>query len=135
MKDFLITKTSLLDDNDKVVGIIGCNICVSGFTLAKKEGYFNLEEQRLYLGKAFGDQNLTRRQLDVFKCILHAFTTPEIALYLKISTATVRSIIRDLKNKLQCRSKAEIVLIAIKNGWTFLINEKVCLPKNLGATS
>jgi len=94
-----------------------------------------LEEQRLYLGKAFGDQNLTRRQLDVFKCILHAFTTPEIALYLKISTATVRSIIRDLKNKLQCRSKAEIVLIAIKNGWTFLINEKVCLPKNLGAIS
>jgi DNA-binding CsgD family transcriptional regulator len=135
MKDFLITKTTLLDDNDKVVGIIGCNICVSGFTLAKKEGYFNLEEQRLYLGKAFGDQNLTTRQLQVFKCILHAFTTPEIALYLKISTVTVRSTIRDLKNKLQCRSKAEIVLIAIKNGWTFFINEKVSLPKNIGATS
>lgn len=135
IKDFLITKTSILDDNDKVVGIIGCNICVSGFTLAKKEGYFNAEEQRLNLGKAFGDQNLTKTQLKVFKCILHALTTPEIALYLNLSTVAVRSTIRNLKNKLQCRSKAEIVLIAIKNGWTFLINEKVCLPKNFGVTS
>ncbi|MES2998850.1 MAG: LuxR C-terminal-related transcriptional regulator [Pseudomonadota bacterium] len=110
---------------------MGCNICVSGFTLAKKSGYFSPDEQRLYLGKAFGDKNLTRRQVQVFKCLLHAFTEPQTALFLQLSVKTVRSIIRELKNKLQCCSKAEMVLTAIKHGWTFLINENRVLPELL----
>lgn len=60
MKDFLIAKTSLLDDNDKLVGIIGCNIFVRIY-FAKKESYFNLEEQCFCL-------NSSCRRLDKKKC-------------------------------------------------------------------
>lgn len=131
MKDFLITKTSLLDENDKVIGIVGCNICVSGFTLTKQEGFFNLEEQRLNLGEAFGYKSLTPRQLQVFKCILNALPDQKIASVLGLKLKYVRSIIEDLKIKLNCHSKMEIVLEAIKNGWTFLLNENRILPLNL----
>lgn len=121
--DFLITKTSLRDDQDNLIGILGSAIRMDGYVVTKKKGYFSEDEQQLYLGEAFGEKKLSKRELQVFKCILHAFTDPQTASFLKLSVSTIRSIIRDLKRKLQCRSKLEIARRAIENGWTYFINE------------
>lgn len=126
--NFLISKTSLRDDNDNLVGILGSAIRLDSYVVTKKKGYFSEDEQQLYLGDAFGEKKLSCRELQVFKCILHAFTDPQMASFLKLSVSTIRSIIRDLKRKLQCRSKLEIARRAIENGWTYFLNENRLYP-------
>ncbi|WP_010597386.1 response regulator transcription factor [Rickettsiella massiliensis] len=70
-----------------------------------------------------GIKRLSRRELQIFKFILHGFTDPQMASYLNISVTSIRSIIKSLKIKLQCRSKLDIICSSIKNGWTYFLTE------------
>ncbi|WP_342220414.1 helix-turn-helix transcriptional regulator [Rickettsiella endosymbiont of Miltochrista miniata] len=121
--NILVTKTQLMDNNENCVGVIGSYVDITGYLLTKKEGNFDLEKQRFYLGEPFCNEYLTRRELEVFRCILYGYTLKKIASLLKISLLTARWYVHNLKIKLQCHSKAEIMSVAIKHGLTCVLEE------------
>lgn len=121
--NILVTKTQLMDNNENCIGVIGSYIDITGYLLTKKEGKFDLEKQRFYLGEPFDNEYLTRRELEVFRYILYGYTLKKIAILLKISLLTARWYVKSLKIKLQCHSKAEIMSIAIKYGLTYILEE------------
>lgn len=122
--DFLITKTKLINEKEETVGVIGHNICVTGYTMTAKKGRLSIEEKRLYLGKELNDENLTPRQTQVFIGLLKGYTLSEIGHHLDISVSRIRKLVAELKMKLQCNSIVEVILRAIENGWTFLTSDE-----------
>ena len=121
--NILVTKTQLMDNNENCVGVIGSYVDITGYLLTKKEGKFDLDKQRFYLGEPFCNEYLTRRELEVFRYILYGYTLKKIASLLKISLLTARWYVHNLKIKLQCHSKAEIMSVAIKHGLTYVLEE------------
>jgi len=58
---------------------------------------------------------LSKREIEVLYYLLHGKSMHAIAETLDLSPRTVESYINNLKNKLQCDSKSEIIIIAIEN--------------------
>jgi DNA-binding NarL/FixJ family response regulator len=50
---------------------------------------------------------------------LVGYTTPQIAELLNLSTRTVETHIDKIKKKLQCRTKGDIIVTAMKTGMTY----------------
>lgn len=76
--------------------------------------------RQLDLGIDFGNQYLTRRELEVLKFVILGLSAKKIGNMLQISSRTVEGYIDNLKTKLGCNSKGQISFIAIKSG---LINQ------------
>ena len=71
---------------------------------------------RLKLGKQLANQYLTKRELDILKCLIQGYSAKETGLKLGISYRTVESYINSLKLKLRCNKKRELISLAIKLG-------------------
>jgi DNA-binding CsgD family transcriptional regulator len=123
VRTFIVAKAALRDNNNNIIGTVGNSIDVTELKQTQKEGKFDLEKQRFYLGEPFDNEYLTRRELEVFRYILYGYTLKKIAILLKISLLTARWYVKSLKIKLQCHSKAEIMSIAIKYGLTYILEE------------
>ena len=121
--DVFVTKTQLMDGDENCIGIIGFSIDITGYCLTKKKGNFDPEKQRFYLGEPFCNVYLTRRELEVFRYLLCGYTLNKISFLLKISPKTTRWYICNLKIKLQCQSKSEIMSMAIQHGLTYILEE------------
>lgn len=123
----LVSKTGLRKDNGDLVAIISTNIIIDDIEIdvRKKAGKLSEDEQKFYLGALWGEKYITKRELQVLKCILHGFSSKKMALLLKLSKKRIESIIKQLKQKLQCRSQLEIVSRAIKEGWIYLLEENI----------
>ncbi len=78
------------------------------------------KSEQLDLGEEFGNQYLTKRELDVLKCVIVGYSAKKIGHILKISSRTVEGYIHNLKTKLGCNNKAQIIFVAMKSG---LINQ------------
>lgn len=65
--------------------------------------------------KLGGKERFTNREKDVFKQLLRGTTAKQIAKELGISWRTVEQHINQIKSKLGCRYKNEIILTAIRN--------------------
>ena len=85
------------------------------------------DEERFYLGGFFGEKHITKREVQVLKCILHGFSSPKMAIVLNLSKKRIECIIKQLKTKLQCSSQLEIVNMAITQGWVYLLEEDIGL--------
>ena len=59
---------------------------------------------------------LTEREHEVLALLVQGFSTPDIALTLSISSATVRNHIQSILNKLQVHSRLEAVAYAYEHG-------------------
>ena len=119
----LSTKRPLLDKEGHIIGIEGVSINVTNYLLIPREGKFDFKNQRFYLGKTFGNEYLTSRELEVFRYILNGYALKKIAILLNISLLTTRWYVNSLRVKLQCRSKTEIMSVAIKHGLTYVLEE------------
>ncbi|MBY0544114.1 MAG: helix-turn-helix transcriptional regulator [Gammaproteobacteria bacterium] len=71
---------------------------------------------RLQLGKEFNNQYLTKREMEVLKCVVLGYTAKKIGQYLHISFRTVEVYIETIKLKLKCSSKGDIARITITSG-------------------
>ncbi len=58
----------------------------------------------------------SKREMEIARIIISGDTNIEIASKLKISTNTVNNHIENMKEKVNCRSKAELVAYLLKNG-------------------
>lgn len=121
--NILVTKTQLMSDNQKCVGVIGSYVDITGYSIIKKGGHFDLEKERFYLGKNFSNEYLTKRELEIFRYMLYGYTSVKIAFLLGVSPKTIRWYIQRLKIKFQSSSKGEIVSMAIRYGLTYVLEE------------
>lgn len=122
--DVLVTK-SLLTENNRLY-IFGFFHDVTGLQIMKKNGYFDPIKKRFYLGAMFNHQYLTIQEYKVFRYVVSGYTAKRIAELLKLSPKTVESYIENIKLKLNCETKNDIVTTAISHGFTFILAEPLC---------
>lgn len=92
-------KTSgLLSDNKKIITNKVKNSAIGGRNLA------------IYgLGAKYGDLYFTRRESECMLWLLRGKTINGVAIVLKLSPRTVEYYIKNMKNKLGCRTKFELI--------------------------
>lgn len=114
----LVTKSQLLNDRGHCIGTIGS--CIE--TVPKLPSYCNgrehLPEKRYYLGN---DIYFTRREITILQGLLLGHSNKKIGLTNSISPRTVESHINNIKQKLQCRTRGDIIITAIKLGLIYFI--------------
>lgn len=117
----LVTKNLLIDCNRYYV--FGSFQNISDVQIIKKNGYFDKIKKRFYLGELFGKQYLTIQEYRVFRYILTGYTAKRIGVALCLSPKTIESYIENIKIKLNCKTKNDIIFTAISNGLTFILEE------------
>lgn len=118
--DILITKTRLFNRKDECIGIIGSHVDITGYNLVKKQDCLD-KEGNLLLGQTFGNTYLTNRETSVLKKIVQGYTAKQIGLILNISHRTVEAHTDSIKRKLQCTTKGDIIVTAVRLGITPLL--------------
>ncbi|WP_218814124.1 hypothetical protein [Rickettsiella endosymbiont of Dermanyssus gallinae] len=80
MHKVLVSKTGLRKDNGDLVAIISTNIIIDDIDMdiRKKTGRLSEDEQKFYLGSFWGEKYITKREVQVLKCILHAMRQESI---------------------------------------------------------
>jgi len=80
----------------------------------KKNGEF--ESQKIYkLGEEYGDLYLTQREMDCIVLIVQGKTIVAIAAELALSPRTVEFYLHNIKSKLRCRTKAQLIEKIMQN--------------------
>lgn len=120
----ITTATALQDKDGYPIGIIGNSVDITGYTLTKNNGHHDQEKNIFYLGSYFGNEYFTKREFEIFKSLLLGKSAEEIALKYGRSVKTIQTQIKSIANKLQCSHKSEIVPKAIRNGLTYVLEEK-----------
>jgi DNA-binding NarL/FixJ family response regulator len=89
---------------------------MNAFVARKAVEYFQKQSAQSSRTHETADFGLSAREMDVLKCLGEGKTYKEIGSTLFIAIDTVRTHIRHIYEKLQARSKAEAILIAIRKG-------------------
>lgn len=63
---------------------------------------------------------LSKREKEILKLFLNGYTAAQVAESLQLSRRTVESYLINLKNKLACESKSEMIIKAIENQWVLI---------------
>ena len=99
---------------NRVIGIFGCCILLDKNPLAYSLSLIaqlgllkNIEKQS---GAEIDNTYLSKQQLNCAKFLLNGMTSKEIALQLKLSPRTVETYLENLKAKLKCNNKADLLI-------------------------
>lgn len=113
----LVNKSLFFDENSKPLGIAGQGIelnrrVLNDMPLLSKE--FSTHRDRktrttYYLNGEYGDIKLSTRQAQCLFYVLRGKTSKVIARILQLSNRTVESYIDDIKVKIRCQNKAELI--------------------------
>jgi len=69
------------------------------------------------LGSKPGGDEITEREAEVLRLVAWGYTNKEVAGYLRISVKTVETHKANLMQKLDLKSRVEIVRYALRKGW------------------
>lgn len=119
-RDIIVNKSLLTDEYEESIGVVGSCIDITGYSLIKKNAYTD-EHGNFYLGRYFGNTYLTKRELSVFKLVLLGDPIKIIAKKLNLSYRTVETYVNNIKLKLQCRTKGDIIYTAIHHGLSYIV--------------
>lgn len=117
----LISKYPLLNKEGDCIGIGSHYIDISQYYLINKNGYSDHTTGRFYFYENATLQYFTPREVETLKLLMIGHQAKKIALMLKISKRTVDDHIDNIKLKLNCRTKAEIIIAVFKMGLSHLI--------------
>ena len=118
--EVLISKYPLFNEKNNLIGIGGYYIDISQYYLMKKNGYYDSLTKRFYYTKDEINFYLTIREIEVLRLLMIGYQPKKIALLLKISRRTVEIYVENLKEKLHCSSKAEVINSAFFLGLNYL---------------
>lgn len=111
----IVTKTPIFNKENKLVGIVGSSISFNNYlkapALNQKEGLFYLDSKSY----------LTRRELEVLKYTLLGYSNKRIGGILGISTRTIEAHLQNIKLKLQCNTRGELIITAVELGLFYLL--------------
>ncbi len=72
---------------------------------------------RLIIKTELGTEYLTKREIEILKCVLQGHSAKKIGLLLRISCRTVESYMDMLKIKFRCHRKNELITTCINIGF------------------
>ncbi len=142
IKIFLTYKTPILDHNKNALGVI-ChaneitqhnllNITSTLIEADKKYHYNNNKNQRSYnISNKFEKSELTPREMECLFYLIRGKTAKKIALILSISPRTVESHIANIKAKLNCETKSDLIDKSIDNKFINYIPESILMDANV----
>lgn len=113
ISEFFYFKHSLKANSKKVIGTVGLTFSLDNLSLLKT--FATLSEPSLttnFLAK-IEDPKISKRQLDCLYYLVQGMTMKEIAKKLDISHRTVEKHINDIKPKLNCTSRSEMISKAL----------------------
>lgn len=111
---FLVTKIPYRTDDGEIVGILGNFFDCSGRLILETSGTFDEDKHRLHL--EFVPDWLSASEVRVCFYLIQGFPVQRIAEKIGIAVGTVRFHIENIKTKMQCASKSDIVEVAMRTG-------------------
>ena len=111
---FLITKTPYRNEKGEIIGILGNFLDCSGRLILETKGKFDENKLRLHL--EYVPEWLSAAEVRVCFYLIHGFSTRRIAEKTGTTESTIRFHIDNIKNKMQCTTKSEIVETAMRTG-------------------
>lgn len=123
----LCEKSLVYNDEKEKIGIINYWSDITDYSLIdinqflfnrlKDFKYGEKQPFSLYLNKEkFNNYNLSPRQQECLFYLLRGMSDKEIASKLNLSPRTVESYIHEIKNKMQCRTRVEVIEKSLNEG-------------------
>ncbi len=142
IKILLSQKTSLFDNQSNAIATLfyGIEIEQHNFTklfmnIAKLDKKYqtknNINQRSYYFGKTLKDSGLTNREIECLFYIVRGKTANQIADILFISKRTVESHMTNMKSKLGCLTKADLIDKAVTENFIHLLPDVIF--KNLAS--
>lgn len=115
---FLTFKAPLWNQSKEIVGVYGIDTFID---IHNEKSYLSILEnagipisdlkrlQSTMLSKFSAKKNLTQRQYDCLYYLARGMTIKEISHELKLSSRTVEHYLETVKNKLNCRTRSELI--------------------------
>jgi DNA-binding CsgD family transcriptional regulator len=130
--DILVSERPLLNAAGERVGVTGHFQNITGHSLVpndlgqsqnitraaliRSSGPHYIKDEQLHLGGKFGNLHLTKIETQVLGWCWQGLTSKQIAIRLAKSHRTVEAQIDQLRKKLQCQSKGDLVQLVISEG-------------------
>lgn len=118
---FQLEKSPLIDHNNMITGLIYyCRPCNKNevFRMLKKlDDDLQLNTLHYMLNDNRNKYALTNRECECIFLLIRGKTAKEIGALLSLSKRTVESYIENIRNKMNCKNKSEILVKAVLNGY------------------
>ncbi|HKO81240.1 MAG TPA: PAS domain-containing protein [Chitinophagaceae bacterium] len=114
--DILVYENVLRDHSNRIIGVTGYFIDVTGDNLQNYPFKYQMDKNGLNLGADFEYQHLDLDEIHVFQSMVRNIQKEKIAEQMKVSINHVESIMYTLKNKLQCSRNEDVIVIAVRSG-------------------
>jgi len=121
---FLTTKKRLLNNEGKTCGVVGMSVSLSvqdNYPQMWHKTNKSVINKRFFLGKEFSDQYLTHQEIKVYRIILLGYSAKEGGELLNISSKTIEFHTEQLRKKLSCHNKGELLRKAHQYGFSHTI--------------
>lgn len=118
------TKTILKSNSGKTMGIVGSFIDITQYTMFKSTVQFTKCSNKLCLGPLYNNLLLSFKEARVLYFLLLGYSTSKISKTLFLSPNTINYHIKNLKYKLQCSSKGELVEKSVMSGISFTLFDR-----------
>ena len=126
---FLLEKSPLVNHNKEVIGLIYCCRPYQKDDvyriLRQIDKKLNIKPVHYLLNTSNNTYQLSSREYECIFLLIRGKTAKEIGALLSLSKRTVESYIDNIKNKMDCKNKAEILVKSILNGYHEYIPERL----------
>jgi DNA-binding CsgD family transcriptional regulator len=127
-KSYLLEKKPLRNNEGQIMGLIYyCNELPDSNVLSilqaidKKVCPADFLTTHYNVGSAENPFNLSTRELECLFCILRGMTAKKCGEIIGLSKRTIEFYIDNIKNKLGCSSKSELLVVAVQAGYMNLV--------------
>lgn len=129
---FLLEKSPIVNQENIITGLIYyCRPWHKAdvfHILSQLDNKLDLGIQNYTLGYHHNKFKLTKRECECVFLLIRGKTAKEIAGLLSLSKRTVESYVENIKNKMNCQNKVEILVKAISNGYQNQIPSRLNHP-------
>lgn len=122
--DILVNEKRLLNSAGECIGVAGSFMDISGHVLLKtSSAHFDNEKKQLALPEELGGGYLTRAEAFLLEKVVNGWTAKMIAQSRGTSPRTVEGQMGELRKKLRCKNKADLVVVTQRYGLHFTLHE------------
>lgn len=124
------TKKPLYDEENQIIGTIFSCFKMQNTNLFILKDHLEINRPGFYeIGGLYDKYNLSSRESECLFFLIRGYTAKEIARRLNLSAKTIEYYIDQIKSKLSCLKKSELIEKAIDIGFIFNIPSKL-IKKN-----